>query len=505
MNNNPRNFRPNQSPQPQPGGQFPQNGYRNQAFPQNNPNFRQGNQYPGNVQYPVNPPVQGSFQQQNPQTVPTPKDTVPADSKTNKNNSLPLSQILSRIFVGLLTAFIIVYMGWLFAPKIRNSMTFWPTQTPTPMPPTETSAPTMTVTPLATNTPTPKPTATPGPISTYWIPSGANLDPEVPNAPEGLVILSAKNSAYVDPPLDSIYWTSSSQIVQDLGNLNSLYDSEWYATMNNGSIQYYMDQSLKEGLYEIYVMDTYYSSGGSLDFIVQIGSQTLTPLTSTQTVNFMSSQYDPRQSRDTWRSIGIYYIMNSRDVLTISTSWGMRDQYTYVAADRVMIIPRKSTDLGLLNSLPTFGTRYIMDDTQATINAGNSRFKETSSVSWDDSYQLILNPKSKCTIEYSSKEPWPIGAYSIYLYIPESKGGLDAEIQVYTDNTLLETVAGESTVKMHIPTGGSWVLIGQYNTDRYYERPVKFKVNITIPEHQTGEYPVDAIAFIQQPFSDRGY
>ena len=155
-----------------------------------------------------------------------------------------------------------------------------------------------------------------------------------------------------------------------------------------------------------------------------------------------------------------------------------------------------------MHSLPANGTRYIMDDTQAEISAGNSRFRESISTSWDDSYQMIINPKNKCTVEYSSKEPWPIGSYSIYLYIPESKGGLDAEIQVHTDNTLLETVSGASEVKMHIPTGGSWVLVGQYNTDRYYERPVKFKVTISIPENQSGEYPVDAVAFIHQPFSN---
>ena len=148
------------------------------------------------------------------------------------------------------------------------------------------------------------------------------------------------------------------------------------------------------------------------------------------------------------------------------------------------------------------GTKYIMDDTQASINAGNSNFKETSSTAWDDSYQLIINPKQKCTVEYNSLEPWPIGHYSIYLYIPESKGGIDAEVQVRADNTVLHTYSGEDTVRMHIPTGGSWVLVGQYMTDRYYERPVKLRVNITVPENQTGEYPIDAIAFVHQPFTD---
>ncbi|MBR6090393.1 MAG: hypothetical protein IKP86_10695, partial [Anaerolineaceae bacterium] len=468
-----RNF-PGQNPGNTPAGNFTSSptgmnrtNYPYPPQPQINPQFQQGKTGAEKGQTPD--PAQGK-----------------KASANKKQPSIPFGELFSRFFVGALTLFIVVYMGWLYAPRIRNAMTFWPTVTPTPVTPTPTIPATMTVTPLATNTPTASPTPTPGPISTYWIANGNVLDPPVPNAPEGLVILSAKNSAEVDPALDSIYWTSSSQIVQDLGRLTSSYDSEWFATINNGWIRYYMDQPLKEGLYELYVMDTFYSSGGTLDFLVQVGSQSLSPMTGSQSVTFMTSQYDPRQNYDTWRSLGIYYITQSRDVLTVSTSWGFRDEYSYVAADRVMIVPRKNTDLGLLNSLPTFGTRYIMDDTQAAINAGNSSFKESRSTSWDDSYQLIINPKTKSTVEYNSLEPWPIGAYSIYLYIPESKGNLDAEIQVRTDNTLLETVSGEETVHMHIPPTGGWVLVGQYNTDRYYERPVKFKVNITIPEGQTG-------------------
>ena len=484
-----------------PGGYFPQqmNNYPANGAGYPNPGYQPLQQVPN----PNFPPYTQTNPDGKKQSTQSPeKQNSGKKLSSNSRKGLPFSEIASRIFVGLLTAFIVIYMGWLFAPKIRNSMTFWPTKTPTPAPPTNTPQATSTVTPLPTNTPQPTATATPGPISDYWIANGNKLDPPVPNAPEGVVILSAKNSADVDPALDSIFWTSSSQIVQDLGNMNSLYDSEWFATINNGSIRYYMDQPLKEGLYELYVMDTFYSSGGSLDYLVQVGNQAITPLTGSQRVSFMTSQFDPRQSYDTWRSLGIYYIMPSRDVLTISTSWGFRDEYSYVAADRVMIVPRKITDLSLLNSLPTFGTRFIMDDTQAVINAGASLFKENSSVAWDDAYQLIINPKTRCTIEYSSQEPWPIGAYSIYLYIPESKGGLDAEIQVRTDNNLLSTIGGEDTVRMHIPTGGNWVLIGQYNTDRYYERPVKFKVNITIPDGQSGEFPIDAIAFIQQPFAN---
>ena len=324
----------NKNPNQQEFPNMRNNSNRNQNFSQYPPNYMpqnpSRNNLPGNFpsnQPGMNPYYQPPVQQQTNNNLSNQSGNKQDDNKSKKTKKEPAisaAEIFSRLFVGILTLFIVVYMGWLFAPRIRNAMTFWPTNTPTPITPTPTIPATVTVTPLATNTPTASPTPTPGPISTYWIANGNELDPAVPNAPEGLVILSAKNSAEVDPPFDSLYWTSSSQIVQDLGRLNSLYDSEWFATVNAGHIRYYMDQPLKEGLYEIYVMDTYYSSGGNLDFLVQIGGQTLTPLTSESSVTFMTSQYDPRQNYDTWRSLGIYYILPSRDVLNVSTSWGSR-------------------------------------------------------------------------------------------------------------------------------------------------------------------------------------
>lgn len=480
---------------------FPQqNGWGTmpQGFPNQGgyaPNFQQGGTYqqPIQTQAMVSQPYQQAAPQQ-------PQQEIPAEKPKEK---VDFGETLSRIFVGTLTTFIIVYMGWLFAPSIRNSLTFWPTNTPTPVTPTPTLPATATVTPLATNTPTPAPTATPGPISTYWVQDGNTLDPAVPNAPEGLVILSAINSAEVEPAFDSIYWTSSKEIISDLGMMNTLYDSEWFATLNNGSVRFFMDQSLNEGLYEIYVMDTYYSSGGSLDYVVKLGDQSLQPLTGTQTVSFMTSQYEPRQSMDTWRSLGIYYVMQSRDILTVSTQWGMRDQYSYVAADRVMIVPRKMTDLSLLNKLPSTGTKYIMDQTQATFsNTGTSMFTESSSIAWDDSYQLIVNPKDDITIEYSNKEPLPIGKYALYMYFPESKGGLDVKASFYTDGTQHYSDNDEEEIMIHVPTGGNWSLIGNFTTDRFYERPVKIKVKFTVAGEQQGEFPVNAIALIHTPFAD---
>ncbi len=407
----------------------------------------------------------------------------------------------SRVFVGILSIFIFFYLGWLFAPRIRNSLTFWPTDTPTPITPEPTLVFTPTVTPLATNTPTIAPTATPGPLSEYWIADGLDVDPAVPDAPDGLIMLHVDTSAEVNPPLSDIVWTSSEKIVSDLGK--STYEEKWYATYSAGWIRWFMDRSLREGLFEIYVMDTVYSSGGSLDFTVSLGEQILAPLTGVQRVDFMTSQYEPQQSGDIWRSLGIYYLGPSVDKLTVTTSWDERDEYTIVSVDRLLIVPRRITDLSLLNSLPASGTRYVVDDLQADIIGGDYLISQREQTSWDDRYQLITNPKIDVTITHSVKEPWPIGNYQVYAWMPASKGGITASVRLSIDNAALAADTGEETVSLTAPaaTEGSWVPVGSWTTDRYYERPRKFKLVFEIPADSVGEFPIDAIAFVHNGFS----
>ena len=129
-----------QNPQPMPPSQNPA------PYPQMNPNagntFQQGKYQPGpygnNYSYPY-PPRQVPDTQQQPQGNNSDNHgSEQKPQKEKKRSGLPVSEVLSRLFVGALTIFIVVYMGWLFAPQIRNSMTFWPTNTPTPVTPSPT-------------------------------------------------------------------------------------------------------------------------------------------------------------------------------------------------------------------------------------------------------------------------------------------------------------------------------------------------------------------------------
>lgn len=509
---------PNSKNQPKNKPEYQQSQYPNTPNSNYNPNYnpygtpdRNFQQQPGyynsgnhpQTNYPPVPVSNDPRFRPNPnQPSQQPPQQPPKEPPKKKaRNHKDWGEIFSRIFVAILVCFILVYMGWLYAPRIRNSMEFWPTNTPTPITPTPTRAFTPTVTPLASNTPTLEPTATPGPLSAYWIANGLDIDPVVPDAPDGVVVLSVDKSAEVNPVLSDVLWTSSDKIAADLGK--STYDENWYATYTSGWIRWFMDRPLREGLYEIYTMDTVYSSGGTLDFTVKLGEQILTPLTGSQQVVFMTSQYEPQQSADVWRSLGMYYINPSLDILTVTTSWEDRDEYTIVSVDRLLIVPRRVTDLSLLNSLAASGTKYIADDLQAEILGGDYLITQKEQSSWDDTYQLVMNPKMDVTVTFNLKEPWPIGNYQLFAWMPASKGGITATVKLYADNSVLASDSGEETVNVTSPASqsGSWVSIGSWTTDRYYERSRKFKLTFEIPADAAGEFPIDAVAFVHNGFA----
>ncbi len=482
---------------------------------QNEPNSKQPRperypaQYPGACPLPGQYPVRqqqptSAYQRGYPQSWQTPQggESAYRPPKPPKEQKPPRDwgELFGRGFTILLVFFVLGYLGWLYAPRVRNAMTFWPTATPHPVTPSPTPVSSATITPLASNTPTPAPTATPGPLSAFWEADGNAVEPSVPDAPDGVIVLHVDQSAEVNPALDSNVWTSSEKIAADLGK--TTYQENWFATYSSGWVRWFMDQPLREGLYEIYTMDTMYSSGGELDFSVILGDQNLTPLSGTQHIDYMTSQYDPIQGADTWRSIGMYFIGPSNDVLTVTTSWKDRDQYTIVALDRLLIVPRRITNLNLLNQLPQNTVRFVVDNRRMQIGGSDFILPQSAEPAWDDSYDLIINPKEKVTITLPAVEPWPIGNYKVYAWMPKTRGGITASAQLFADNALLNTDAGEESASITSPENepGMWVEIGSWTTDRYYERPRKFKFLIAIAAVSTGEFPVDALAFIHTPF-----
>lgn len=473
------------TPGQRPPNRHPAPGDPGRGAPYSDPRSYSQSQYPVNYPYSQSP-------------IRPPQPEPPKKKKPKRN----LEDQFGKFFVAALVVFIVGYMGWLFAPRMRNSMTFWPTSTPIPATLTATIQATASVTPLAPNTPTALPTETLQPLSEFWVADGESISPPVPDAPDGVVVLSVDKNAEVSPPLDSVLWTSADKIAADLGK--TTYQENWFATYSEGWVRWYTDQPLREGLYEIYTMDTMYSSGGSLDFSVTLAGQVLSPITGSPHVEYMTSQYDPVQSQDTWRSIGMYYVTPSQEQLMVTTSWQPRDNYTIVSVDRLLIVPRKAEDLTHLNQLPQHGTKYILDDKRLEITGGDFLIDKTGDGSWDGSYRLIMNPDRKVTITIPANQPWPIGTYELYAWMPTTLGGVNASAKFYTDNTLVNTTSGEeaSAYSSLQNQPAQWVLIGSWTTDRYYERQRKIRVVIELAENQIGEFPVDAIALIHTAFSE---
>ena len=498
---------PPNSSQRQPSSFFASdrgNGSNSTRLPQGYPEGQSVyNRYPAQQPYPR--------QQANPPAAPYVPPAAPysgnpvadaSGSEPKPRRKIDWNNLFGRTVASMLIVFLIVYFGWLFAPRVRNRMTWWPTNTPTPVTPSPTPIATATITPLATNTVTPLPTNTPEPLSEYWIADGNEIDPVVPDAPLGVIELHVDSSAEINPALDSGHWTGSKQIVADLGK--ALYQEEWYATYAAGWVRWFMDRPLREGLYELYIMDTVFSSGGSLAFSVQVGDQALTPLTGSTDVQYMTSQYDPVQSVDTWRSLGMYYIQPSNAVLTVTTSWPERDEYTIVSMDRLLIVPRLVSNIPMLNALPAADQRHVRDDFAGDTIGKDYAMRQRSDDAWEGSYQLVLNPKDRVEFTLPGVEPWPIGTYRVYAWMPTTKGGITANYSLLVDRKVLAADSGEESVPVTAPANlpGQWVEIGSWTTDRYYERPRKIGLQLTIEAGAVGEYPIDAIAFIYTPFAD---
>ncbi|HOG60930.1 MAG TPA: hypothetical protein PKX76_06405, partial [Flexilinea sp.] len=96
---------------------------------------------PGNWTWQPNDQVSGyppNRQYSNPQKQNSTNPSLNNNPKKKPGPKKDRMDEFGRIFTMILSAFILIYMGWLFAPRIRNSMTFWPTKTPTPVTPSPT-------------------------------------------------------------------------------------------------------------------------------------------------------------------------------------------------------------------------------------------------------------------------------------------------------------------------------------------------------------------------------
>jgi hypothetical protein len=398
------------------------------------------------------------------------------------------SSLLFIMLVGLLLSGCQNYPSISELINPANTVTEQPTLTPTPRP---------TRTPTISPSPTLEPTITPTPlpVSAYYLPNGWELQPPIRGVTGGVIVLDEATSATVEPGFDTPYWISSEQIAKESG-----FDilERYYATFGYGSIQWETDVPLGPGMYEIYVMDTLYSSAGPLEFQIHQGEMELFPLIGSRQVEFLSPRGEPPQRTNLWRSLGIYQL-HRLEKLSISSAWERRDERTLVAVDRVIIVPMPDSTNYILSALPLDRQIVMIDNTAADIESAQLLYEVEGEMSWGDQYQYAINPTKDLRILYSAPEHLPPGTYKVMIWVPPGHATLDAGYTLLVNGNEFSNEAGQETkiISFSEFQGEQWLDLGNWTTPRIYEKPVQLALRMEIKGGQPGEGAFDVIALIR--------
>ncbi len=414
-----------------------------------------------------------------------------SDEITPRNDTPPHKPSRpARFLKGLILPLLILaaaLLAWMYFPAIQEAVqgTSTPTallatETPTlPPPPTETSIP----------QPTSQPTATLLPTSAYQREANM-LDPKLPGQGDNVIILNEDTSVTADPGFDQLGWYSSQTIAEQIGRV---INEPFFATTSAGAVVWKMDKPLQPGLYEIYVLDTVYSSAGGLDFRVLLGDRELSPLLGNQHLQYRLQSGMPAQLSDEWAYLGMFDL-DSPDLLSVMTAWEARDMSTIVAIDRVMIVKRQDSLRTFLQQLPANMPKYVIDDTAAQIESSASWFTRTDLPAWGDACQVVINPQYNSTITWDIPGQVPAGNYDIWVWVPEINGDSDL---VFTP--VIDGEDSPSTViaNTQIIPGGQWVSLGTWDvvSDNGF---AKLSLKVQIPRETIGEVAIDAVAFIRR-------
>jgi hypothetical protein len=409
--------------------------------------------------------------------------------------------IFLKILAGLTAALVLLFLLLnLFypMPQLWQALTAGdPTQTPAPTV-TEvfhTATPRPTATP--TLTPTPTITNTPFPVSRYQVENILDIRPSSPFQSDFVYIIDELD-AEVNPSFDHFQWTSSDQIGRDLGRT---FPELYYATRRPGSIRWFMDQPLAPALYEIFILDTLYSSGGILEFSVDLDGTSLTPVTGSTRLRYYTTQDAFPQLQDEWRSIGIYDLQ-SPGILSVSTSWEAREELGIVAVDRVMIVKHDELARLMLSQLPIQGEIYLMDDTAAEVTSGQYWNFWENNECWGQECQVIDSPPvdAKATLRYH--QGIPNGEYEIYAWIPRLNGTIPVSYSFFASGLIIEDDMGTSAVELADGQGqylnAQWLYLGTWTIPERFGETVRVAIEMSIPANEDGEAVIDAIALVRK-------
>ena len=404
-------------------------------------------------------------------------------------------QLVAGFTAGLLTLAVMVW----FTFPVQEMTQLWVASgfTPTPIPPTRTQYPTstQTLTPMPTIPPTPS--ITPMPPSAFTVQDVNIIFPEIPALSEKVIILNDDKNVIVNPDFSNIQWYPSSQIAGDLGRE---IPEPYYATFGPGSATWMMDVPLTPGIYEIYVLDTLFSSGGSLDFSVYLGITQINPILGEGRVEYQSSQGNPPQASDLWRSIGVYSI-DQGDILSVTTNWDVRNQLTIVAIDRVLIAQLPDSTRPMLESLPPNQKTFVIDESAAQFESFQYWETRFDSTSWGNQYQVIEHPPIDTNVIWSLPYTVPVTRYEIRAWIPSVKGGVETGYRLFANGYEIFPENGEDRITI-VQAGNQdaqWVSLGFWTIPEIHGSAVSLNLQMEITSNSSGEVGADAIAFIISP------
>lgn len=392
---------------------------------------------------------------------------------------------------------ILVFLGWLYSPVLLPYIDNFRAPTATIAIPTPTLRPTRTPTITATPSPSPMPTNTPYPASMFEV-DVADLAPPVAGVEGKVIVLNDDNALTPQPEFSNPVWVSSDKIAADLGGI--LIEEPFHATFGAGSALWQMDRPLMPGLYEIYILDTVYSSAGELNFEVMLGGRPLQPLAGVSNVRYRSTRSDPAQVDDLWHSIGIYYL-DTPDILSVFTRWDTRDEWSVVAVDRVLIAPLPEVNYSLLRALPADRVKYFLDDAVARIEGLDYQVPRTDRVSWGNSFQIIANPDKDIRVSWEMQDAVPVGVYDVAVWVPETQGNATVTYKLLANGNDLMRVDGATAITspQGKHPGGSWVLLGSWELPLLYAPEARLSLVMEIPGNTAGEAAVDAVVFMRLP------
>jgi hypothetical protein len=414
-------------------------------------------------------------------------------TKTKKVITI-FTNLFITILAGLVTLSLLFWFNYPLPKMISAQVN--KQNTPTPNPPTATLRPTRTPRNTATTTPSPSPTITLMPTSAFQVIDVQLVDPPIPGNGVGAIILD-ENNALVNPPFTDIQWIPSSKISEDIGREIS---EPYYATWGAGSILWKTDVNLAPSYYEIFVLDTLYSSAGTLDFAVNLGSTMIKPLFGSNHVVYKSAQGNPPQIQDEWHSIGIYDIKDP-DILSISTSWEKREQQNVVAVDRVLILQLPDSVRTIYQKLPQDHEVFVVDDAAAKFDTFQYWESRSAQLAWGDYYQVMTNPPIVTQVTWEVVNDVPVDRYEIQVWIPDINGTAEVSYKVFVNGVELKPENNQSPIKLMQGKhkGSQWLSLGFWKIPSAYGAFAKISLQIETETESVGEIVVDAAAFIRSP------